>query len=74
VTSTTQLEGTENRIQVARCRLRKSGASLQCQDSALPNQHIGCTIRVSKTFPYFNADQGAEQAPSVDFNTPEPTN
>lgn len=68
----TQLEGTENRIQVARADYGKAVQAYNAKIQRFPT-NISAALFGFETFPYFNADQGAEQAPSVDFNTPEPT-
>jgi LemA protein len=70
---TTQLEGTENRIQVARSDYGKAVQVYNAKIQRFPT-NITAALFGFEAFPYFNADQGAEQAPSVDFNTSEPTN
>lgn len=69
----TQLEGTENRIQVARADYGKAVQAYNAKIQRFPT-NLSAALFGFETFPYFNADQGAERAPSVDFNSPEPTN
>jgi LemA protein len=69
----TQLEGTENRIQVARADYGKAVQTYNAKIQRFPT-NISAALFGFETFPYFNADQGAERSPSVDFNTPQPTN
>lgn len=66
----TQLEGTENRIQVARADYGKAVQAYNAKIQRFPT-NISAAIFGFEQFPYFNADQGAEKAPSVDFNTPD---
>lgn len=65
-----QLEGTENRIQVARSDYnevaRPYNARLQTVPTALVANLFGF-----KPFAYFEATSGAETAPKVDFGTPQ---
>lgn len=70
----TQLEGTENRIQVARADYGKAVQVYNAKIQRFPT-NLSAGLFGFETFPYFNADQGAETVPTVDFdNTPEPTN
>jgi LemA protein len=69
----TQLEGTENRIQVARADYGKAVQAYNAKIQRFPT-NLSAALFGYEQFPYFNADQGAEQAPSVDFNTSEPAN
>lgn len=66
----TQLEGTENRIQVARADYGKAVQAYNAKIQRFPT-NISAAIFGFEQFPYFNADQGAEKAPTVDFNTPD---
>lgn len=67
-----QLEGTENRIQVARADYGKAVQAYNARIQRFPT-NITAGLFGFDAFPYFNADQGAEKAPSVDFNTTEQT-
>ena len=69
----TQLEGTENRIQVARADYGKAVQTYNAKIQRFPT-NLSAALFGFEQFPYFNADQGAEQAPNVDFNTSEPAN
>lgn len=69
----TQLEGTENRIQVARADYGKVVQTYNAKIQRFPT-NLSAALFGFEQFPYFNADQGAEQAPNVDFNTSEPAN
>lgn len=64
----TQLEGTENRIQVARADYGKSAQAYNAKIQRFPT-NISAGIFGFEQFPYFAADQGAGNAPKVDFNT-----
>jgi LemA protein len=68
-----QLEGTENRIQVARADYGKVVQSYNAKIQRFPT-NLAAGIFGFEQYPYFNADQGAEKAPSVDFNTTQPAN
>lgn len=68
----TQLEGTENRIQVARADYGKAAQTYNTKIQRFPT-NISAGLFGFTTFPYFSADQGADAAPKVDFNpTPAP--
>ncbi|MBP7760439.1 LemA family protein [Candidatus Saccharibacteria bacterium] len=68
----TQLEGTENRIQVARADYGKAAQAYNTKIQRFPT-NISAGLFGFTSFPYFSADQGAEAAPKVDFNpTPAP--
>lgn len=66
----TQLEGTENRIQVARADYGKAVQAYNAKIQRFPT-NLSAALFGFEQFPYFNADQGAEKAPTVDFNTPD---
>ncbi|MBP7775207.1 MAG: LemA family protein [Candidatus Saccharimonas sp.] len=69
----TQLEGTENRIQVARADYGKTAQAYNAKIQRFPT-NISAGIFGFDQFPYFTADKGAESVPKVDFNTtPTPT-
>jgi LemA protein len=66
-----QLEGTENRIAVARMRFNEAAQAFNTQRSGFP------TVLLAGLFGgrfgekvYFQADPGAQIAPKVDFRTP----
>lgn len=67
-----QLEGTENRIQVARSDYGKVVQDFNGKIQRFPT-NITASLFGFSQFPYFSADEGAEQAPTVDFGTPETT-
>lgn len=61
-----QLEGTENRIAVARTDFNKTATSYNARIQTFPT-NITAGLFGFDAFPYFEADQGAENAPTVDF-------
>lgn len=62
-----QLEGTENRIAVARDDFNTTAKNFNTQVQRFPANVVAGMFGFS-TFPYFEADKGAETAPKVDFN------
>ncbi len=64
----TQLEGTENRIQVARSDYGTAARDYNVKTQAFPTNIIAGMFGFT-SFPYFEADDGAETAPTVDFET-----
>lgn len=62
-----QLEGTENRIAVARKDYNDTTASYNARVQRFP-ANITAGIFGFDQFPYFQADQGAEKAPNVNFS------
>lgn len=66
----TQLEGTENRIQVARADYGKAAQAYNAKIQRFPT-NISAALFGFQQFPYFAADQNAQSAPKVDFNTPQ---
>jgi LemA protein len=64
----TQLEGTENRITVARKDYNDVAASYNARVQTFPTS-LTASIFGFKTFPYFQADTGADKAPIVDFQS-----
>lgn len=62
-----QLEGTENRIAVARHDFNDAVRSYNTSVQSFPGS-IVAGIRHFVTKPYFNAEPGAETAPKVQFN------
>lgn len=63
-----QLEGTENRITVARKDYNDVAAAYNARVQTFPTS-LTAGIFGFKTFPYFQADTGAEKAPTVDFQS-----
>ncbi len=66
-----QLEGTENRITVARMRFNESAQAFNARRSSFPTVVLAGLfgLRFSEK-PYFEADRGARTAPVVDFRKP----
>jgi len=62
----TQLEGTENRINVARSRFNEAARAYNTAIRSFPNNLFAATFGFQAK-PYFQADQGAEKAPRVKF-------
>jgi LemA protein len=62
----TQLEGTENRISVARKDYNDISASYNAQIQRFP-ANITAGLFGFDAFPYFQADQAAQTAPTVNF-------
>ena len=62
----TQLEGTENRITVARKDFNDAAAGYNAQIKRFPT-NITAGLFGFDTFPYFEAAEGAEKAPTVEF-------
>ena len=65
-----QLEGTENRIAVARGDFNKTAQPYNARVQTFPTNLIAGMFGFSK-FPYFEADAGSDKAPTVDFNKAE---
>lgn len=63
-----QLEGTENRIQVARNDYGKTVQGYNAKIQRFPT-NITAALFGFTQFPYFSADSGAQNAPKVDFGT-----
>ena len=61
-----QLEGTENRITVARQNFNETARQYNTMIRKFPNNIIGSMFGFEKK-PYFEAEQGAEKAPKVQF-------
>jgi len=62
----TQLEGTENRINVARNRFNEAARVYNTAIRSFPN-NLFAAVFGFQAKPYFQADQGAEKAPQVKF-------
>jgi len=61
-----QLEGTENRIAVARKDYNDVSATYNARIQTFPT-NITAGMFGFKQFPYFQAEEGAENAPDVNF-------
>ena len=66
----TQLEGTENRIKVARRDFNQATQDYNTAIRTFPN-NIYAGFLGFKEKPYFEADPGSENAPGVDFSDPQ---
>lgn len=64
----TQLEGTENRISVERKRYNDAVQTYNQQVVTFPKNIFANMMGLGKK-PYFEAQEGADQAPTVDFGT-----
>lgn len=62
-----QLEGTENRISIERMRFNKAAQSYNTSIRKFPTSIIG-SISGFERKSYFEAENGAENAPTVDFS------
>jgi LemA protein len=62
----TQLEGTENRINVARSRFNEAARAYNTRIRSFPGNLLAGTFGFSPK-PYFEAEAGAEKAPKVKF-------
>ncbi|MEX2362412.1 MAG: LemA family protein, partial [Balneolaceae bacterium] len=62
-----QLEGTENRISTERMRFNEAAQDYNSTVRRFPASLIASVTGFDQKA-YFQADQGAEQAPEVDFN------
>ena len=62
----TQLEGTENRINVARSRFNEAARAYNTRIRSFPANLFARTFGFGPK-PYFEADKGADQAPKVKF-------
>lgn len=67
----TQLEGTENRIAVARNDYNGVAKTYNTSVQTFPRNIVAGMFGFEKQ-PYFEADKGAEKAPKVDFSNPAP--
>lgn len=63
-----QLEGTENRITVARKDYNDASAAYNARIKRFPT-NLTAAIFGFDEFPYFEADEGSEDAPTVDFGS-----
>ncbi|KGQ55369.1 LemA family protein [Gallibacterium anatis] len=67
LTLQTQLEGTENRINVARNNFNEAAKSYNKKIRTFPTKLVAMLFGFNEK-PYFKADAGAEKAPVVNFN------
>lgn len=65
-----QLEGTENRITVERQRFNEAAQTYNTQIRTFPSSMVA-SVSGFEARPYFQAQSGAEQAPKVEFRSPE---
>ena len=63
----TQIEGTENRINIARQDYNKSVEGYNLKVKTVPN-NIFAGVFGFKEKPYYKADAGSEKAPDINFN------
>ncbi len=63
-----QLEGTENRIQVARSDYGKTVQAYNARIQRFPT-NLAAGLFNFDAFPYFTTDEGSEKAPTADFGT-----
>jgi len=67
-----EISETENRIQVARTAYNDKAADFNAMIQRFPG-NIWSGMFGFHTFPYFQADQGSEKAPKVNFNFKDTT-
>jgi LemA protein len=66
-----QVEGSENRINIARRDYNAAVTNYRNSVQMFPGSFVaGFGGHTANQFPYFQAQEGADQAPSVDFPTP----
>ena len=63
-----QLEGTENRINIARKDYNTAVSEYNTTIKKFPNSLVASVFRFSEK-PYYKASEGAKEVPKVDFNT-----
>lgn len=66
-----QLEGTENRITVERNKFNEAAQTYNTKRRIFPTSIIAAIFGFGDK-PYFQAQEGADKAPTVDFGTSEP--
>jgi LemA protein len=64
-----ELAGTENRIAVERRRYNETVQDYNTYISLFPNSLIASIAGCTRNDAYFKTDEGARQAPKVDFGT-----
>src|SRR5262252_2745640 len=67
-----ELAGTENRIAIERRRYNQAVQDYNTYISLFPNSLIAGFAGFTRNDAYFKTDEGARQAPKVDFGTPAP--
>ena len=67
-----ELAGTENRIAVERRRYNEDGAGLQHLHFVVPEQPGGQLRGFTRNDAYFKTEEGARQAPKVNFDFNKP--
>jgi LemA protein len=65
-----ELAGTENRIAVERRRYNETVQAYNTYIGLFPNNIVASLSGFKRDDAYFNADEGARQAPKVNFGTP----
>ena len=67
-----ELAGTENRIAIERRRYNQTVQDYNTYISLFPNNIVANFSGFTRNDAYFKTDEGARQAPKVDFSTPAP--
>jgi LemA protein len=67
-----ELAGTENRIAIERRRYNETIQAYNTYIGLFPNNIVASMSGFKRNDAYFNADEGARQAPKVNFGTPAP--
>lgn len=67
LTLQSQLEGTENRIAIARRDYNDAARNVNTLRRTFPTVLWASTVHTGEPFEYFSASPGADQAPQVDF-------
>lgn len=67
-----ELAGTENRIAVERRRYNEAVQDYNTYISLFPNNIVASLSGFTRNDAYFKTEEGARQAPKVDFSTPAP--
>jgi LemA protein len=65
-----ELAGTENRIAIERRRYNETVQDYNTYISLFPNNIVASLSGFTRNDAYFKTDEGARQAPKVDFSTP----
>jgi LemA protein len=67
-----ELAGTENRIAIERRRYNETVQDYNTYISLFPNNIVASMSGFTRNDAYFKTEEGARQAPKVNFNTPAP--
>ena len=67
-----ELAGTENRIAIERRRYNETLQDYNTYIALFPNNIVASLSGFTRNDAYFKADEGARQAPKVNFSTPPP--